>query len=373
MINFSRSDNSIFGRWWWTVDRPLLFSFVVLIAFGILLAMAATPMVANRIGLEEFYFLKRHLCYVVPSLMIIFIISTFDEYKLKKFALILFFGALTLTFLTLIIGAEIKGARRWINLGGFSIQPSEFVKPALAILTAWMFANQKEDRQFKGIFVAICLLLLFAIPLVLQPDIGMLFVTTAVWGGQIFVFGLSIFIVIAAVLLAASGLGLAYIFLPHVTTRIDKFLNPAAGDHYQIDRSLEAFECGGLFGVGPGEGLVKRYLPDAHADFVFAVLGEEFGFFVCALVVCLIAFIVVYGMLGINKDKSIFSNLALLGLLIQFGLQSGINMASALHLMPTKGMTLPFMSYGGSSMLAISICAGMILALSKKKIVNYLT
>ena len=367
MISFSRTNNSIFGRWWWTVDRPMLFAFFLMIAFGILMAMAATPMVAARIGIEKFYFLKRHLLYIIPSLMIMFSVSILDNRNLKKFALVLYLISIFLIFMTLIFGMEIKGARRWISLLGFSIQPSEFAKPALIIITAWMFSKQQKEPEFPGKIVAFVFYLVVALLLVLQPDIGMLVVVSGVWFGMLFLNGLPIIYLVGLLIFGLSGFVLAYLFLPHVTARVDKFLDPSAGDHYQITKSLDAFSAGGLFGVGPGEGIVKKNLPDAHADFVFSVLGEEFGFFVCVLLVILVAFIVIYGMIRLLKDSNLFSIFATTGLLAQFGLQSFINMASSLHLIPTKGMTLPFISYGGSSMFAISITAGMILALGRKK------
>lgn len=351
------------------MDRPLLFGFLTMIAFGILLAVAATPMVANRIGIEEFYFFKRHLLYIIPSFVLIFVISNMSHRNIKIFALILFFTAIFFTFMTLFFGAEIKGARRWISLGGFSIQPSEFAKPALAVLVAWVFSAQQKNPEINGKFIACFLWGVFAIVLILQPDFGMLVVTTAVFGIQLFLNGLPIILVLASVIAGTSGFVLAYLFLPHVTARVNKFLDPAVGDHYQINRSLEAFMNGGLFGVGPGEGIVKKHLPDAHADFVFSVLGEEFGFFVCAFVVILIGFIVVYGMLrALRNNTDTFSLLASVGLLSQFGLQSFVNIASTLHLIPTKGMTLPFMSYGGSSMFSISVVVGLILALNTTKL-----
>ncbi|MDR2781701.1 MAG: putative lipid II flippase FtsW [Holosporaceae bacterium] len=363
----ARDSNSILGHWWWTVDRVLLFAFLVLIAFGILLAVAATPMVADRMGIEKFYFLKRHLLYLVPSLVIVFMISTLNDSNIKKLSIFLFIVSIFLTFVTLIAGTEIKGARRWVSILGFSMQPSEFVKPSLAILTAWMFSEQQKHPEFRGNFLAITLLALFVFLLVLQPDIGMIVITTSVWFGQLFLNGLPIFFVVVAAIIGGSGFILAYLFLPHVTARVDRFLDPAIGDHYQINRSLEAFSNGGFFGVGPGEGIIKKHLPDAHADFAFAVLGEEFGFFVCVFVVSMIAFIVIYGILKTIKENNLFSLIASVGLLAQFGLQSFINIASTLHIIPTKGMTLPFMSYGGSSMLASSVTLGMILALRKKK------
>jgi cell division protein FtsW len=368
-MDISRGSDSVFGRWWWTVDRVILFAFLILIAFGVLLAAAATPMVAERIGIEKFYFLKRHLLYVLPSLGVIFFISTLDDSSIKKMSLALFFIFSILTLLTLILGIEIKGARRWLSIGGFSLQPSEFVKPALVVITAWMFSEQRKHPEFRGKFLAFLFLAFFAFLLVLQPDIGMLVVTVSVWFGQLFLNGLPMIFVIVSAAVGVSGFILAYLFLPHVTTRVDRFLDPAVGDQYQINRSLEAFSNGGLLGVGPGEGIVKKHLPDAHADFVFSVLGEEFGFFVCVFVVLIIAFIVAYGMLKTLKENNLFSLLASVGLLSQFGAQSFINIASALHMIPTKGMTLPFISYGGSSMIAASVTVGMILAFRRKNYV----
>jgi cell division protein FtsW len=369
MIDISRGSNSVVGQWWWTVDKVILFTFFILMAFGILLAMAATPMVASRMGIEKFYFLKRHLLYIVPSLFIVFSISILTDSNIKKLSLLLFFLFMFLTFLTLIMGSEIKGARRWMSIYGFSIQPSEFVRPALIVLTAWMFSEQRKQPEFKGNLLSAIFLSSFILLLVLQPDIGMVVVTASIWFGQLFLNGLPIIFAIVIVALGVCGFILAYLFLPHVTARVDRFLDPTIGDHYQINRSLEAFVNGGFFGVGPGEGTIKKYLPDAHADFVFAVLGEECGFFICILVVIVIAFIVIYGMLKTLKENNLFALLASAGLLAQFGLQSFINIASTLHIIPTKGMTLPFISYGGSSMIANSITIGMILAFRRVRII----
>jgi cell division protein FtsW len=230
-----------------------------------------------------------------------------------------------------------------------------------------MLSEHQKFPEFRGKFISFLFLMSFATVLAFQPDIGMIVIAAAVWFCQLFLNGFPIILIIMAIAVGIGGFVLAYLFLPHVTARMDRFLNPAVGDHYQINRSLEAFASGGLFGVGPGEGVVKKHIPDAHADFVFAVLGEEFGFFVCVFVVILTAFIVIYGMLKSLKENNLFSLLASVGLLAQFGLQSFVNIASTLHLIPTKGMTLPFMSYGGSSMIAVSITVGMILALSRRK------
>lgn len=330
--------------------------------------MAATPMIANRIGIETSYFLKRHLLYSLPTLSIIFLVSILDQKNIKRFSIMLFAASLFLMVASIFLGAEIKGARRWISIFGFSLQPSEFSKPALAVITAWMFAEQSEHPEFRGKFIAGIFLLIFDALLAMQPDIGMIIIVTSVWLGQLFLNGLPVIFVMVAFVVGAGCLAVAYLFLPHVTARIDRFLDPEIGDHYQINRSLEAFANGGLFGVGPGEGTIKRYVPDAHADFVFAVLGEEFGFFVCAFVIILIAFIIIHGMLKALKENNFFNLLASVGLLAQFGLQSFVNIASSLHMIPTKGMTLPFMSYGGSSMIATGIMIGMILALQKRRV-----
>jgi cell division protein FtsW len=340
-----------------------------MIILGILLAMTATPMVANRIGVEEFYFLKRHLLYTVPSLLVIFFISVLDNANIKKFALYLFLFSIFLMILTIFWGPEIKGAHRWIPVFGVSLQPSEFAKPALAIITAWMFAKQHKNPEVKGKFIASSFLTILIILLVLQPDIGMIVVVMTVWLSQLFLNGLPFVFMIVFCATGICGFVLAYLLIPHVTARVDRFLDPITGDHYQINRSLEAFSNGGPWGVGPGEGIVKKHIPDAHADFVFAVLGEEFGFFICAFVIILVAFVVIYGILKSIKENNLFNILASVGLLIQFGSQSFINIASALHIIPTKGMTLPFMSYGGSSMFATSITVGMILALGRRKII----
>ncbi|MDR2106979.1 MAG: FtsW/RodA/SpoVE family cell cycle protein [Holosporaceae bacterium] len=368
MIDVSRGSSSIYGQWWWTVDRMMLFAFLLLMLFGILSAAAATPMVADRLGIAKFYFLKRHLIYLIPSLTAAFCISAMDDANIKKFSLVLFAVSLFFTALTLFFGVEIKGARRWISFFGFSAQPSEFVRPALVVITAWMLSKRQKYPEFRGNLLSAFFLIVFVSLLVLQPDVGMAAVSVSVWFGQVFLNGLAAAPVIIIAVLAGLALFLAYLFLPHVTVRVDRFLDPTVGDHYQINRSLEAFAGGGLTGIGPGEGIVKKHLPDAHSDFVFSVLGEEFGFFVCVLVTMIIAFIVVYGMLKTVKEKDLFVILASVGLLAQFGLQCFINIASALHMIPTKGMPLPFMSYGGSSMLSANITAGMILALGRRRI-----
>jgi cell division protein FtsW len=276
--------------------------------------------------------------------------------------------SLVLLALTFVIGVEIKGARRWINFPGLSLQPSEFIKPTFAVVAAWLFAEQKLRPRFPGNLICIALFFLVVAMLIKQPDIGMAAVVAAVWFAQFFMAGMRLYWVAAGVLAGLGGLVGAYMYLPHVRVRVDHFLDPSTGDSYQVNRSIEAFANGGLWGRGPGEGTVKDFLPDAHADFVFAVAGEEFGVVVCLAIVALFAFIVLRGFSRVSQEGSLFVLLAATGLLVQFGLQAAINMASSLHLIPTKGMTLPFLSYGGSSMLALGLGMGMMLALTRRRL-----
>ena len=367
-MKFARIDQSPVARWWWTVDRWSLAALAMLIGFGVVLSLAASPAVAERIGYDGLHFVRRHLAMLPLALGAMFAVSLQPPRTIRRIAVIGFVIALVLLSLTFVVGAEIKGARRWINLPGLSVQPSEFVKPTFAVVAAWLFAEQKLRPGFSGNLISIALFLAVCGMLIKQPDIGMALVVAIVWFAQFFMAGLRLYWVVAGALAGLGGLVGAYLYLPHVRVRVDHFLDPSAGDSYQVNRSIEAFANGGLWGRGPGEGQVKDVLPDAHADFVFAVAGEEFGLIVCLVVVGLFAFIVLRGFSRLFQEGSLFVLLAATGLLIQFGLQAVINMASSLHLIPTKGMTLPFLSYGGSSMLALGLGMGMMLALTRRRL-----
>jgi cell division protein FtsW len=368
MSSFARTDTSLLGRWWWTIDRWTLLSVAVLMGLGAILILAASPAVSERIGLGAFSLAKRQLVLLPLAGAMMFAMSLLSPRWVRRAAVFGFLGSLLLMVATLMIGPEIKGATRWINLGGFSLQPSEFVKPCFAVVAAWMFALGKEQENFAGAGVAFGLWTLVVLLLLLQPDFGQAFVVSAVFGVQFFLAGLPMLLVAALALLGIVGIFGAYFLLPHVTQRIDSFFDPDVGDRYQIERSMEAFMNGGLFGRGPGEGTVKLYLPDAHADFVFAVAGEELGLIACLLIVGIFAFVVLRGFTRLLGENNLFVMLAATGLLTQFGLQALINMGSALHLMPTKGMTLPFISYGGSSLMALALGMGMVLALTRRRV-----
>lgn len=367
IFNFSRSDSTVLGRWWWSIDRSLLLCFLLLILFGFIMAMAATPVVAERINLDKLYFVKRHFAYIVPTCGIMFLISILNNEQAKYLSLFILCIMFIMVLGTLVFGTQIKGAKRWLTIVGLSIQPSEFVKPTFAVISAWVLSLSNQQNKISENCLIICLYLLVISPIILQPDIGMTVVITSALCGQVFLNGLPLRFVFGGVILAVISFISAYLFLPHVTARVDKFLDPTSGDNYQITKSLEAFANGGMFGIGPGEGIVKRHLPDAHADFVFSVLGEEFGVISCVVLVCIFMLIFIRGTINSIHKRDAFSCLALFGLIMQLSLQAIINMASSLHMIPTKGMTLPFVSYGGSSMLAAGFTAGLVLCFSKKR------
>jgi cell division protein FtsW len=367
-MRFARIDQSPVARWWWTVDRWSLLALGVLIGIGVLLSLAASPAVAVRIGYNALHFVRRHLEILPFCIGIMFVVSLQPPRTIRRIALIVFVISLALLALTFVVGVEIKGARRWVDLFGLSLQPSEFVKPTFAVVAAWLFAEQKLRPGFPGNAISAVLFVVIIAMLLKQPDFGMAVVVAVVWFSQFFMAGLRLYWVIAGGLLGLAGLFAVYQASPHVHARIDDFLNPAAGDSYQIDRSIQAFVNGGLWGRGPGEGTVKDVLPDAHADFVFAVAGEELGMIACVAIVGLFAFVVLRGFSRLLQEGNLFVLLAATGLLMQFGLQAVINMASTLRLIPTKGMTLPFLSYGGSSMLALGLGMGMVLGLTRRRL-----
>ncbi|MGE5504496.1 MAG: putative lipid II flippase FtsW [Actinomycetota bacterium] len=366
-LHFGRTDTSVLGRWWWTVDRWSIAALFALVGIGLLLTMAASPAVAERIGANSFHFVRRQFVFLAPALVAMLAVSLLSPRQVRRVAVIGFLGAVALLVGVLIFGAEVKGAKRWLTLAGISIQPSEFVKPTFAVVAAWMFSESRLNPGFPGKTIATALYGVVALLLLLQPDVGQTLIVSAIWGAQFFLAGLPMVLVLGLVGLGVVGGVGAYFVFPHVHSRVERFLDPSSGDAYQVATALNAFRNGGLFGRGPGEGRVKLVLPDAHTDFILAVGGEEFGVLLCLAVVALFAFIVLRGFSRILKEDNLFVVLATAGLLVQFGLQAIINMASTLRLMPTKGMTLPFISYGGSSMLALALGMGMVLALTRTR------
>ena len=369
MRNLSRIDNSLLGRWWWTVDRWTLACVGLLIGFGYVLMLAASPAVAARIGASRDMFILKQVVFLAVAGAIVIAVSLLSPRGVRRLALAGCLAALGATALTLVHGIEIKGARRWIALPMMSVQPSEFLKPCFAVVTAWLLTERRATRHFPGMLLAFGGFGVILMLLKSQPDIGMLIVITTVFMAQLFIDGMNLFLVGVGIGSMAAAFVGAFLAFSHVRSRVERFLHPSIGDHYQVDTALQAFGNGGLLGRGPGEGRVKDLLPDAHADFVFAVAGEEFGLLVCLFIVGVFCFIVVRTLLKLLAEDDPFVVLASCGLVTGFGLQAFVNMGSTLHLIPTKGMTLPFISYGGSSAMSVALTIGMILALTRRRAV----
>jgi len=362
----SRLDKSPVATWWWTIDRWFLAAFLSLMGLGIVLSFAASPAVAERIGLDSFHFATRQIIFTIPALIVMLAVSFLEARQIRRMSLVMICIMLVLMVAVLYIGVEVKGARRWVSLAGLSIQPSEFLKPAFVIICAWLFAEHRRQPDIPGNLFAMLLLALVISLLVAQPDLGQTMLVLGTWGVMFFMAGLPWFWIVA---LGAAGIGgvfAAYTVFPHVAARIDKFMT-GEGDTFQVDMGREALINGGWFGVGPGEGTVKRVIPDSHADFVFSVAGEEFGLIMCFFIMSIFAFIVLRGLSIALKEQDDFTRYSVGGLVTVFGLQSAINMCVNLQLMPAKGMTLPFISYGGSSQIAIAVSMGMVLALTRKR------
>jgi len=375
MAMLSRADNSTLGRWWWTIDRWTLGAVGTLIGVGYIMMLAASPAVAERIGQSRDIFILKQVVFLFLAGAVVIGVSLLSPREIRRLALAGCSIALLLTAFTIVSGVEIKGARRWISVPGMTLQPSEFLKPCFAVVAAWLISEGQRSIRTRrtllgmawGTPVAIGIFLVIAFLLKSQPDIGMLAVVTTVFFIQLYVAGLPIVLVGLGMLGLGGAAAGAYLLFPHVQARVQKYLHPTLESAYQPTLALEAFGNGGLLGRGPGEGRVKNQLPDAHADFVYAVAGEEFGLIVCLLILGIFAFIVLRGILRLLHEQDLFVTLACTGLVAGFGLQAFVNMASSLALIPTKGMTLPFISYGGSSVIAVALGMGMLLALTRRR------
>ncbi|MBB2964134.1 FtsW/RodA/SpoVE family cell cycle protein [Methylobacterium sp. R2-1] len=363
----SRAERSPLADWWWTVDRGLLAGLGCLMVAGLVFLMGGGPPVAERIGLPTFYFLNRQAMYLAPTILLIIAVSFLSVRHIRRFALATWLIGVVLCILAGKFGPEIKGAHRWIQFGSFGLQPSEFVKPAFVVVTAWAFSEGANRRDMPGVTLAFLLLPLTIVPLILQPDFGQTMLITMVWCTLFFVAGLHWFWVAGLGFAGMIGVFTAYTFLHHVRERINRFMDPESGDSFQEVWSRESFNSGGWFGTGPGEGVAKRHLPDAHTDFIFSVTGEEFGVLVCLGLVALFAYIVIRGLKLARRTDDTFTRLAITGLTTLFGLQACINMAVNTQLMPAKGMTLPFVSYGGSSLISLALGMGFLVALTRKR------
>ncbi len=362
----SRKDRGALARWWFTIDRALLSSVLLLMAIGVLISMAASPPVAERIGLDSFHFFKSQLFYLFFAVIGLFFVSFFNPEWVRRTAFLTFAGSLFLMVAALKFGPEIKGAHRWINLGPIGIQPSEFAKPSFVVAAAWFLAERGKRPDMPGHYIAYGAASVFLGLLILQPDFGQTALVTMTFGAMLLIYGISWIYVFGLAGLAVLAMGVIYTLVPHVASRIDRFLNPDKGDTFQVDTAIAAFNNGGLLGAGPGGGVAKLSLPDAHTDFAFAVVGEEFGLIVCLSLMILFFFIIMRVLKRAKQEKEPFAALAMTGLVTMFGLQACINMGVNVALLPAKGMTLPFISYGGSSLLGTALAMGMVLALARR-------
>ncbi|WP_300376144.1 putative lipid II flippase FtsW [Henriciella sp.] len=363
-----RADGSYITEWRRSIDWPILIAACTLLGLGLMLSLAAGPPAAERIGLSDpFHFFKRHCVFAVLGFGALIATSMLDRVWSRRMSAVIFCGSFVMLAALLVIGFEAKGAQRWIQLGGFTLQPSEFAKPALIVLSGWLLAQR---QQYPGGPWAVVSLVFFVVTLgllLLQPDVGQSALLTASFIVTFFVSGLPWK---WAVAFFSGGVGLSaalYASLPHVRHRVNSFLNPSEYDTYQIDKASEAIARGGFLGTGPGEGTVKSHLPDAHTDFIYAVLGEEFGYIAALVLIGLYVFICWRGFRAAARLNDPYPRAAAAGLFALFGLQAAINIAVNVSLIPPKGMTLPFISYGGSSMLGIALTLGLALALIRRQ------
>lgn len=365
MRRLSRLDDSPLARLWWSIDRPSLAILTLIMLIGGVVLLAAGPTAAARIGnVSEFHFPLRQLMFLGPTLAIIGGVAMLTPLQARRLGVFIFIAAIVMMIAVLVFGGEINGAKRWFYIGSFSIQPSEFAKPGFVVAAAWMLAEGARDPKFRGGAIAIGLYLLFAGLLLLQPDFGQWALMSAVWAAMFFVAGWSWLWIIGLGALGAGALTAGYFLSDHVANRVDGFFNPEASETYQVDRAMETIANGGWIGRGDAAA-VKGALPDAHTDFIFAVAGEEFGFVLTILIIALFAVFTARVMTVAAGLKSVFAQCAATGLAAIIGFQAIINIGVSLRALPAKGMTLPFISYGGSSLLATGLTVGLIFALTR--------
>ncbi|MFN7418238.1 MAG: putative lipid II flippase FtsW [Alphaproteobacteria bacterium] len=365
---FARSDRSPFGVWWWTMDRWLLGAVAALLVLGVLMSFAASPAAAARMDLgDPFHFALRQCAFAAAGAAILLGASLLDDRGVRRTAFFVYLAAILIMAALPFIGHSAKGATRWLDLGGFTLQPSEFMKPALIVLVAWMFAEAQKGQGVPGVTIAFVLFGISVALLLIQPDVGQTILISIAFGAAFWMAGVPISWVMGLGVLSISGLASTYFLFPHVASRVDRFINPEAADTHQVDRAAEAIAAGGLLGRGPGEGVMKRHVPDLHTDFIYSVAAEEYGLIFSLALITLFAFLVIRGLYRALKLSDPFQQVAAAGLFVLVGEQVLINIAVNLNLIPTKGMTLPFISYGGSSMLAICLTLGFALALTRRR------
>ncbi len=372
MVNsrfFNRDSYNVIARWWYDLDKVNFLIIVGLMIFGLMVSATSTTAVAKKIGVDKFFFLEKQMAFVFVAFFSMIFISFLKREYIKPLCL----AGLGVVFLMLIFvalfGFEIKGARRWISVFGFVLQPSEFAKIFFVVSNAYILHKFNTHSFSVKYGISFMLFISLVFLLVIQPDIGMTLTVCVLWASQVFISGISMFFVAFCAAAAVIGALSAYLFLPHVRDRVNRFTD-LESKNYQVERSLDAFANGGLLGVGQGNGVVKNFIPDSHTDFVFAVISEEYGALTCALLLLTFLVLITRITKRVIEEDDLFANLCLFGLMIQFAMQIVINTGVSMRLFPTKGMTLPLISYGGSSMLSMSVCFGLILLFTKKRYHN---
>ncbi|HAT08449.1 MAG TPA: cell division protein FtsW [Rhodobiaceae bacterium] len=363
----SRTSRNPIAKWWWTVDRQMVIGVMVLLGMGFFAAFAASPAVAQHIGKSTYYFANKQLVFLMLAALVFLAVSMLDAIWIRRLAVLMLVGAIGGVVLTLFAGVTVKGASRWLHIFGVSIQPSEMLKPAFVVVVAWLLARQRARFKAHDIWYALALLIGCCLLLAMQPDFGQTILLALVWMCLFYLAGGSL-----KLIAGFSGVALAaglyvYSAYPYFRSRIERFLDPSTGDTYQVDKAMDAIRSGGITGVGPGDGQVKSILPDAHADYVFAVAAEEGGLLMGGFIILTFAFLVWRALWALREENEHWVQLASAGLICLFGLQAIINLGVNLNLIPSKGMTLPFISYGGSSLLASAVTMGMLVGLMRQR------
>ena len=366
---FGRGNQTFLGNWWWQIDKVGFLLIFLLLISGMIFVTSGSFSVARKIDLHQNYFIVKHIYYVIAALFIMCAISMMDEEFFKQYSLYIFCFFYFLVILTFFFGTQIKGSRRWLYIFGFSLQPSEFLKVMFIPISALILCMLEQISVIKVYIVSSLLCFLTIGLLILQPDIGMAMLIFSSWAVQIFISGIPMILIFIPLIVFVAGIVLAYIFFEHVHLRIDSFIHSISGEAqlYQIKQSANAFYKGGFFGVGPGQGKVKIHLPDSHTDFIYSVIGEEFGTITCIMIIVVYILISLRFINKSSNERNLFRILTTVGLSIQFIFQAFINIGVNIRLLPAKGMTLPFISYGGSSMIASALLIGIIMLLNKRQ------
>jgi cell division protein FtsW len=364
---FSRADPSSIGRWWWTVDHWLLGATLALIALGVLLSFGTSPAAAERLEIPfPFHFAVRQSIYAVGGVVLLLVVSMASPREIRRAGFFIYIAAVVMMAGLIFLGHSAKGATRWVEIAGFTLQPSEFMKPALIVLVGWMFAEGQKGEGVPGVSIAFGIYLLSVGLLLVEPDVGQTVLITIAFGAAFWIAGVPMSWVMALGGVAVTGLASTYFLFQHVATRVHGFFaHDKTGDLQQVQRAGRAIAAGGLFGRGPGEGIMKRDVPDMHTDFAYSASAEEYGLWFSLILIALFMFLTLRGLFKAMRLANPFEQIAAAGLFVLVGMQAFINVAVNLDLMPTKGMTLPFISYGGSSMLAMGLTLGMALALTR--------